>query len=189
MIITQNFLDMLSSDNATMTDLRYFLNSDKYHEETVISNFKQSGAGWTSLFFTFEYDARLHFKLEDDRVSAYNVMFMQTEWIQDGETTRVPSFVIEDIHKINSLDDSVYESVENWFILDLSKYNIRCAFNYSSQNFDTERNAKIFTRHWHTTGKLNEAPVIRDVSSIRQYSNLKCLMSRGDKTSPIGIKE
>lgn len=185
MIITQNFIDMLVSEDATMTKMEYFLNSNLYNPATAANNFRNSSISWTELMYIYDYDARLYFRVIDNRAYAYNSLFIRTTW---NNTQIIPSFIIEDIHNINKLADTLYENIEAWFFVNLSKYNIRCAFNYSPMNFSAGQNAGIYNRHWHLTGDATDSYVIRDVSSIQNYKkNIKCLMSRGQKSAPSGF--
>ena len=186
MIITQNLINMLSSEDATMVKIEYFLNNNAYSPATAANNFRNSSVSWTELMYIYDYDARLYFRLLDSRTSAYNSLFIRTQWEQGGETKIIPSFVIEDIHNINKLSDTFYEGIEAWLFINLSGYNIRCAFNYSPMNFYTGQNANIYNRHWHMTGGAEDSYVLRDVSSIKDNKNIKCLMSRGEKSTPSG---
>lgn len=189
MIITQNFIDTLHSENSSMIRVEYYLNSNPYNPATVVNNFKNSSISWTELPYIFGYDARLHLKFKDNRVYSYNSLFIRTVWLQDGKEVAVPSFVIEDIHNINKLSDTLYEDIEAWFMINLARYNIRCSFQYSEMNFLANQNAEIYDRHWHLTGGATDSYVIRDASSIKNYDkNIKCLMSRGRKSSPIGLQ-
>lgn len=189
MIITQNFIDMLQSEDCAMIRAEYYLNSNAYNPTTVVNNFNNTSISWIELHYIFDYDARLHLKFQDTRVASYNSLFIRTIWEQDGKEIVVPSFVIEDIHNINDLEDALYEEIPAWFIINLTKYGIRCRFNYSDKNFVSNQNAEIYNRHWHLTGSATDSYVIRDVSAIKDYSkNIKCLMSRGQKSSPLGLE-
>lgn len=189
MIITQNLIDILSSDNSTMVRVEYYLNSNFYNAATVVNNFNNSSISWTELPYIYDYDARLHLKLKDNRVYSYNSLFIRTVWKQDDKENIIPSFVIENIHDINKLFDTLYEDIEAWLVINLAPYNIRCKFNYCEMLFLANQNAEIYNRHWHMTGGATDSYVIRDVSSIKNYDkNIKCLMSRGAKSSPLGLE-
>ncbi len=186
MVITQNFIDKLTTEEATMTKLEYFLNSNLYNKNTVKSNFTNTAISWTEVIYIFDYDARLHFRINDSASSRYNCLFVRTTWDINGKEEIVPSFVVENINNINKLKDKFYDGIECWLFVNLSNYNIRCNFNYSQTYFVKNKNAEIYDRHWHETGTESEAYVIRNVSSIKNYSNIKCLMSRGLKSTPSG---
>lgn len=187
MVITQNFIDMLQSDDATMIKLEYFLNSNPYNKDTIKSNFTSDKITWTEVIYIFDYDARLHFRIKDSSSSKFNCLFIRTTWKINGKEKVIPSFIVEDISNINKLQDRFYDGVECWLLLNLSGYRIRCAFDYSALYFLKTKNAEIYDRHWHETGDATESYVIRNVSLIKDYSsNIKCLMSRGKKSTPSG---
>lgn len=190
MILAQNFIDMLADEKATLTGMQYFLNSNPYNAGTVATNFKNDKVAWTDVMYIWDYDARLHFRVKDTRAYLYNCLFVRSMWERYEIETKVPFCVVQDIHNINSLKDSMYDGVENWFVLDLSSYDIRCKINYSPVNFLVNSKDNIHHRHWHKTGLDTEGWVIRDVSSIFEYKdNVKCLMSRGNRSCPSGWKE
>lgn len=184
LILTTVAKNWLLDPDVKFKSLSYTLFASNFSYDNMSKNFYNKSLNWTKTSYVFTNDFRLHILIQDDRLNIYKVLYIKSIFEKEGLDYEVPFLCISDIKSVGEEKEQLIEREQNWLVLNLNSYDIKCGIYYDASTTTVNSNSgSIINKHFHKTGDYSSSEKIRKVIPAKESSDISILdFSKGYKS-------
>ena len=184
LILTTVAKNWLLNPDVKLKSLSYTLFASNFSYDSMSKNFRNRSLNWINTSYVFTNDFRFHILIQDDRLNIYKVLYIKSIFEKEGLDYEVPFLCISDIKNLGEEKEQLIEKEQNWLVINLNSYDIKCSIYYDTTTTNISSNSgNIINKHFHKTGDYSSSEKIRKIIPAKGFSDVSVLdFSKGYKS-------